>query len=88
MITIRFTPITVVYFLNADDVETLQFQIYSLVFVFRETQDPSLLATADKTVRQFFPRERFTALSLFIVTWVDVGYYKLQYDRVRHNLVD
>ena len=52
------------------------------VVLYRESQDPSLLTLADRTVRTFFPSERFTSQSLFIVTWVDVGYYSGQYDKV------
>ncbi|CAH1275737.1 NID1, partial [Branchiostoma lanceolatum] len=44
---------------------------------YRETTDQQLLVQASTAVRTYFPDQSsdFTANALFIVTWVDVGYY-------------
>ncbi|XP_019624540.1 PREDICTED: nidogen-1-like isoform X25 [Branchiostoma belcheri] len=44
---------------------------------YRETTDQRLLGQASTAIREYFPDQSsgFTANALFIVTWVDVGYY-------------
>nr|CAD7429102.1 unnamed protein product [Timema monikensis] len=59
---------------------------------YRETQDPSLLERASDAVRESFSSAAdFTATSLFIATWDNVGYYnrgsdKVQSEAHRNNL--
>nr|CAD7200894.1 unnamed protein product [Timema douglasi] len=50
---------------------------------YRETQDPSLLERASDAVRESFSSAAdFTATSLFIATWDNVGYYNRGSDKV------
>ncbi|XP_063236036.1 nidogen isoform X2 [Bacillus rossius redtenbacheri] len=50
---------------------------------YRETQDLVLLSKATATVRQYFSKAaNFTAKSLFIATWEDVGYHDGGSDKV------
>ncbi|CAG2067454.1 unnamed protein product, partial [Timema podura] len=55
---------------------------YSTVDCSRETQDPSLLERASDAVRESFSSAAdFTATSLFIATWDNVGYYNRGSDK-------
>lgn len=53
---------------------------------YRETQDPDVLAKVSNNIRKLYPNlaAEFTAKSLFIVTWLNVGYYKQGSDKVCH----
>ncbi|VVC26101.1 Hypothetical protein CINCED_3A019659 [Cinara cedri] len=50
---------------------------------YRETGDPRTLSQATGLVGRFFPRlrGRYTATSVFVATWYEVGYYKKNADR-------
>jgi len=51
---------------------------------YRESTDQQLLVQASTAVRKYFPDQSsdFMANALFIVTWVDVGYYPDGDDKV------
>ncbi|XP_075224050.1 nidogen isoform X2 [Lycorma delicatula] len=51
---------------------------------YRETENPELLARVSYNVRKLYPNlaAQFSAKSIFIVTWRDVGYYKEGSDKV------
>ena len=52
---------------------------------YRQTTDPSLLARATREIRAAFPSNgNVTIQNLLIATWHRVGYYFLNYDKVRY----
>lgn len=50
---------------------------------YRETHDPALLQQASDNVRNFYPNLEldFNAASIFITTWLEVGYYNYGSDK-------
>ncbi|XP_054262351.1 nidogen isoform X2 [Macrosteles quadrilineatus] len=51
---------------------------------YRETQDPELIKRFDERVNRFYPRlsAPFHARSVFIASWIEVGYYPQGVDKV------
>lgn len=51
---------------------------------YRETQDPQLLHEATDKVQKYYPNlaAPFSARSIFIATWLEVGYFSLGTDKV------
>lgn len=70
-------PIIAPLYANVDI--TGQGQVY-----YRETTDPALIQRANEKIQHFYPRLRspFIAKSLFIATWVEVGYFPQGVDKV------